>query len=150
MKTNEAVDTLAAWQQALAATESTVRRLGDAGVDNVYLSHRHDGTVTVRSYAVNADEFAAWAKAASRVFGRVDKAGDDHGVYLTAAITDTAVFELHPINGVCERVQVGTEVRTVTRIVTPAVEEEVEEEVPVYETRCPDSVLALGKIEVSA
>lgn len=64
--------------------------------------------------------------------------------YVDAADGDTVRLLLIPPSGVCEKVKVGTETVKVKRVVTPAVEEEIEEVRDVFETKCPDSLLALA------
>lgn len=66
--------------------------------------------------------------ATRRTVGPMDRCEDTvgGGFYFRAKPYDGLVVQVNPPAGVCERVQIGTR------------------EIPVYETTCPDSVLALG------
>lgn len=79
-----------------------------------------------------------WAKHTSGGNYRLERT---HGPNLRLKVTATW--------GTCEQVQVGSEVKERQEVVQPAQTRTVVEEVPVYEWRCPDSVL-LGELDAAA
>ena len=71
-----------------------------------------------------------WIKSTSGGSYRLERR---HGAHLDLTVRATW--------GTCEQIQVGTKVETKTEVVRPAETREVVAEVPVYEWRCPDSVM---------
>ena len=108
--------------------------LADAGIEVRYVSY--DGEY-VEVWAYSAEELRDRARDVKALVGRLDKEQGSDGIELIGTLHDVTV-KVAALGGVCERVQVGT--TTVTKPDPNAALVEVE--VPVYETRCPESVLA--------
>lgn len=113
---------------------ATLTALADAGVEADYLQYRGE---RVEVYAVGAEELRDTARKVKAVAGPLVKQQGDDGLELVTVQADVEV-RIVALGGVCERVQVGT--RTVSKPDPAAPLIDVEE--PVYEVRCPDSVLA--------
>lgn len=99
----------------------------------------YDGTDSPLTWILDTREDVA---AVARVMGRARKERDyKDGLQLVGSLHGLS-WKVLTFGGVCERVQVGT--RTVEReeVVTPAQTRTVTVTEPVYETRCPESILA--------
>jgi hypothetical protein len=95
---------------------------------------------------MSADELAA----AARCYGG-DKVQGSKGLELHARIGGVRVQVVSSLAKVCERVEVGTK-KTVVYDIPDEVREQyaVEVEEPVFEVRCPESVLRPGEAEAVA
>lgn len=108
---------------------------------------RHEGAVIVASWdAPDLETFRLLARTVRRELGGMAAKANDEGA-LTASLVENGVawdVKLTPEQSPCEQVQVGTETRVEREEVSPPRYREVEKEVPVYEWRCPDSILDAG------
>lgn len=105
---------------------------------------RGDSAVLVAYYRVDdLDKFRLMARAIRRAVGGMTTKTNTDGS-LTATVVDGLVawdVRLTPEASPCEQVQVGTETKVVREEIAPPRYREIEREEPVYEWRCPDSVL---------
>ena len=111
---------------------------------DLYVYGREDGVRLVACYrADDIDTFRLIARAVRRAIGGLQTKSNEDGS-LTATVRSGPVawdVQLTPESSPCEQVQVGVEVRTTREQIEPARYREVEKEEPVYEWRCPPSVL---------
>ena len=111
---------------------------------DAYAYGRHEGVVVEVRYRVDdIDTFRLVCRAVRRAVGGLQTKSNEDGS-LTATVVDGLVaweVSLTPDASPCEQVQVGTETRVTREEIEPARYREIEREEPVYEWRCPDSVL---------
>ena len=109
-----------------------------------YVYGRAEGVALVVRYrAKDIDTFRLVCRAVRRAVGGLQTKSNEDGS-LTATVVEGPVawdVALTPDASPCEQVQVGTETRVTREEIEPARYREIEREEPVYEWRCPDSVL---------
>lgn len=109
-----------------------------------YPYDREDSAVLVAYYRVeDLDKFRLLARGIRRAIGGMTAKTNTDGS-LTATVDAGLIawdVRLTPDASPCEQVQVGTEAKVVREEVAPPRYREIEREEPVYEWRCPDSVL---------
>jgi len=111
-----------------------------------YVYGRDDSAVVVVSYRVDElSTFRLLARAVRRAVGGLQtKSNEDGSLTATVVSSDGLVaweVMLAASSSPCEQVQVGTETKVTREEVTPPRYREVEKEVPVFEWKCPPSVL---------
>ena len=121
------MDTTTEQAGALTQLVETMHLLDVAGItEDVQASYDRYCGPRVLVWATSAEQLADRVRAVTRIVGKLEKEESDNGLILVGAHGDVAVkVKPYSFANVCERVQVG--VRTV--------------EEPVFEWRCPDSVL---------
>ena len=113
---------------------------------NEYPVNREGNEQVVARYPVDAlDDFRMVARAVRRAVGEVQTKANDNGSMVATVVDGLVGWDvvLASDSSPCERVQVGTETRTVREEIEPPRYREIEREEPVYEWRCPDSILAI-------
>lgn len=112
-------------------------------VDLYPYGREDDALIAVRYRTEDLDTFRLTARVVRRAVGGMTTKTNENGS-LTATVCDGLIgwdVTLSPDASPCEQVQVGVETRTEREEIEPARYREVERDVPVYEWRCPDSVL---------
>lgn len=111
---------------------------------DLYVYGRPEGVALVVRYRVeDIDTFRLVCRAVRRAVGGLQTKSNEDGS-LTATVVQGQVawdVALTPEASPCEQVQVGTETKVVREEIAPPRYREIEREEPVYEWRCPDSVL---------
>lgn len=101
------------------------------------LPHDGHGYSSILVFVRSPEEFAE----AARCYGGVKHHGDK-GIELRDGVPGLRIRVCPLEDTVCERVEVGTRTEVAYEVPEDVKEQyRVEREVPVYETRCPDSVL---------
>ena len=110
----------------------------------LYVFGQQEGVSLVANYRVeNIDTFRLVCRAVRRAVGGLQTKSNDDGS-LTATVVQKPVawnVVLTPEASPCEQVQVGTETKVVREEISPPRYKEIEREEPVYEWKCPPSVL---------
>ena len=109
-----------------------------------WIYNRPEGTVVVAKYRVeDIDTFRLIARAVRRAVGGMQTKSNEDGSLTATVFSGGVTWDvlLSPEVSPCEQVQVGTETKVVREEISPPRYHEVEREEPVYEWRCPDSVL---------
>ena len=109
-----------------------------------YVYGRPEGVALVVRYRVeDIDTFRLVCRAVRRAVGGLQTKSNEDGS-LTATVVQGQVawdVALTPEASPCEQVQVGTETKVVREEIAPPRYKEIEREEPVYEWKCPPSVL---------
>ena len=125
---------------------------------DLYLYGRSESegvSLAARYWVDDLETFRLVARAVRRAVGGLQTKSNDDGSLTATVVSGQVAWDvtLAPSASPCEQVKIGTETKVQREEITPPRYREVEAEVPVYEWRCPPSVLdddLLAKAEDAA